>query len=283
MLQAIIWDIDPTIVHIGPIELRYYGLLFVAGLILSYYLFVWIFKQERLPQTFLDKLLIWAIVSTVVGLRLGHCLFYEPEYYLSHPWEILMIWKGGLASHGAAIGVPLGLYIFCRKYKTNFLWLLDRIVMAVAIVGTFVRIGNLMNSEIIGEPTNQPWGFVFTQLKVGGDVPRHPSQIYESLFCILLFFLLFYIYKKVPKLKNKHGFMFGLFMALLFIFRFCIEFLKEPQTEWEKNLPIDMGQILSIPFILLGTFLVVYALLRPVKASAIVDKQVLKKFESIKK
>lgn len=279
ILNNIIWDVNPILIQTGPLELRYYGLLFVTGLTLSYLLFIYVFKKEQLPQPFLDKLLIWAVTSTIIGLRLGHCFFYEPSYFLEHPLEILMIWKGGLASHGAAISIPLGLYVFCKYYKTNYLWLMDRIVMAVAVVGAFVRIGNLMNSEIIGSPTHKPWGFLFVRLGEMGMIPRHPSQIYESLFCIVLFCMLFYIYKYLPKLRNRQGFMFGLFMTTLFLFRFCIEFLKEPQTEWEKSLIIDMGQILSIPFILIGLYLIVKSLIGKPCEIAVYDKNVIKRFE----
>jgi prolipoprotein diacylglyceryl transferase len=205
----------------------------------------------------LDKLTLWAIVSTVVGLRLGHCLFYDAAYYLSHPVEILKIWEGGLASHGAAIGLLIGLYLFCRKYKMRFLWLIDRIAIVVALTGFFIRLGNLLNSEIYGIATSLPWGFVF--VRRGEIFPKHPTQIYEALAYLLIFFLLYFIYRKKNALINKNGWLVGLFFTLVFGFRFIIEFIKEPQVEFEKNLLLDMGQWLSIPFVIIGVFLMYYA------------------------
>ncbi len=257
MLAFITWSVNPEIFSLGPLHIRYYGVLFALAFVVDYYIFVRFFKRDKLPMALLDSLTMWAVISTIVGLRLGHCLFYEPAYYLTHPIEILKIWEGGLASHGAAIGVPLGLYFFCRKYKMRYLWLLDRIVVVVAITGFFIRIGNLMNSEIYGVQTSLPWGFIFTHR--GETLPKHPTQIYEALAYLLIFFVLALIFRRKENLRNRGGFLFGLFLILVFTFRFFIEFIKERQVGFEEGMLLDMGQLLSIPFVVAGVALLVYS------------------------
>jgi prolipoprotein diacylglyceryl transferase len=260
MLSSIVWNVDPEIFSIGFVHVRYYGVLFALAFVCDYLIFARFFKREKLPLPLLDTLTMWAVISTIVGLRLGHCLFYDPGYYLSHPIEILKIWEGGLASHGAAIGVPLGLYFFCRKYKMNYLWLLDRIVIVVALTGFFIRIGNLMNSEIYGIQTSLPWGFIFERRHE--IVPKHPTQIYEALACLLIFFILLHVYVKKANLLKRKGFLFGAFLVLVFTFRFLVEFIKERQVDFEESMPLDMGQLLSIPFVLLGVFMLIYSFRR---------------------
>jgi prolipoprotein diacylglyceryl transferase len=192
------------------------------------------------------------ILGTVIGARLGHCLFYSPGYYLSNPLEILMVWKGGLASHGATIGILIALYLYTKKKKENILWLLDRIVIVTAIGGASVRFGNLFNSEIIGKATDVPWAFIFTSVD---DIPRHPAQLYESIAYIILFFILLFLYIKKWKQLNR-GFLFGLFLILLFSSRFFIEFYKENQSGFEAGMLLNMGQVLSIPFIITGVIFI---------------------------
>ncbi len=249
------WNIDPDIVNIGPITIRYYGLLFALAFVAGYQIMYWIFQREDKNLKELESFTITMIVGAVIGARLGHCLFYEPSYYLSNPIEILKIWRGGLASHGAAIGLALALVIFLktRKRDTTFFWLADRAVIPIALGASFVRIGNLFNSEIIGEPTDLPWAIVLERLD---NIPRHPTQIYESLAYIIVFIILLIVYKKwssnLPKGRNL-----GLFLTLLFSARFVIEFFKEVQVGFEKNLVLDMGQILSLPAILIGIILIV--------------------------
>ena len=257
MLASITWSVSPEIFSLGPLSIRYYGLLFAAAFVVNYYIFAYFFKRDKLPMELLDLLTMWAVVSTIVGLRLGHCLFYDPAYYLSNPIEMLKIWEGGLASHGAAIGVPLGLYFFCRKYKMRYLWLLDRIVVVVALTGMFIRTGNLMNSEIYGVQTSLPWGFIF-ELR-GETVPKHPTQIYEALAYLAIFFVLWHIYHKREELRNRGGFLFGLFLVLTFTFRFFVEFIKERQVDFEESMSLAMGQWLSIPFVLAGAWLIYYS------------------------
>lgn len=252
MLNYITWNVDPEIFSLGPLSVRYYGLFFAMAFVLGYYIFTRIFKIEKISIEVLDRLTIYMIVGTVLGARLGHVFFYQPDYYLSHPLEILAIWQGGLASHGAAIGILIALYLFARKEKKPFIWILDRIVIAVALAGFFIRMGNLMNSEIYGIQTDLPWGFVF--LRKNEVVPKHPTQIYEALAYLLIFFLLFRIYFK-NKGKFKPGLLFSLFLILVFTARFFIEFIKEVQVPFEQGLALNMGQILSLPFIILGLVL----------------------------
>lgn len=211
----------------------------------------------------LDQLTIYMLVGTVVGARLGHVLFYDPVYYFKNPVEILEVWEGGLASHGGAIGILIALYLFVRKNKLNFLWLMDRIGIVVALGGVFIRLGNLMNSEIYGYKTSLPWGFLYvrsSEVLRGSEalVPRHPTQIYEAVSYFLIFLFLYHCYNKDYFIKQK-GKLFGIFLILLFGARFLIEFIKNPQEIFEKTLPLDMGQILSIPFILTGIILILIA------------------------
>lgn len=254
-LSYIHWNVSPEIFHIGPLAIRWYGLMFALAFITGYYIFKYFFQKEGYKIELLDQLTVYVAVGIIVGARLGHVLFYDPGYYLSNPLEIIAIWKGGLASHGAAIGLLITLYLWSRKNNTNLLWLLDRIAVVVAIGGMFVRIGNLMNSEIYGIETHLPWGFIFE--REGELVPKHPTQIYEALSYFLIFLLLFTAYRKNWWFPKK-GLAFGIFLILLFGARFMIEFIKNPQEDFETTLPLFMGQILSIPFILAGIILVIY-------------------------
>ncbi len=256
-VSKIAFTIPDAVPLLGGHEIRWYGILFATAFIVSYWIMTKIFKYEKQDEKLLDSLLMYAIVGTVVGARLGHCLFYEPEYYLTHPVEILKIWKGGLASHGASIGMLIGFYLFSKKYNKYFLWTMDRVVIVVALGGAFIRLGNLMNSEIFGHVTNLPWGFYFVKAydPALGLVPRHPTQIYEALSYFIIFLITGYMYLKA-KGKPRPGMIFGWFMILLFTVRFFIEFLKEPQVGFEENMILNMGQILSIPFIIAGIVLV---------------------------
>jgi prolipoprotein diacylglyceryl transferase len=250
----ITWNVNPEIVHIFGLTIRWYGILFALSFFLGYLIMTWIFNKEGIPLRQLDRLTTYMILGTVIGARLGHVLFYEPHYYLSHPLEILRIWQGGLASHGAAIGILVALYLFRRKSDRTYLWVVDRIVIIVALSGFLIRTGNLMNSENLGKPTDLPWAFVFARVS---DIPRHPTQLYEGLSYLLIFFYLLYNYHK----KNGHpkdGYLFGMFLILIFGVRFFIEFLKEPQVDIEKTMALDLGQWLSIPFVALGVGLVFF-------------------------
>lgn len=208
-----------------------------------------IFKNENLSEEVLDRLTIYMAVGVIAGARLGHCLFYEPTYYLQHPLEIIKIWHGGLASHGAAIGILIALWLFVKKEKKDYMWVLDRIAIVVAISGFFIRMGNLMNSEIYGIETTVPWGFVFL---INHEVaPKHPTQIYEALIYFSIFILLYKIYWS-KKGEHIQGLIVSLLFILVFTARFFIEFLKEDQVGFEAAMKLNMGQWLSIPLILLG-------------------------------
>ena len=262
-LLAVYWDVDPVIFSIWKIDVRYYSLFFIIAFAIGYYIFKGFFKREGVPLKLLDPLLYTLILGTLVGARLGHCFFYQPDYYLANPIEILYVWEGGLASHGGAIALLLAMWWFARhygrKYQFNFLWIMDRLGIATALAGFFIRMGNLMNSEIYGNETTLPWGFIF--LRNGEVVPKHPTQLYEALSYLLLFVLLLYLYrKKLPRLKE--GTLFGLFLLLLFAARFFIEYIKEPQVAFEETMALNMGQLLSIPFIFAGAILLLYSIMK---------------------
>ena len=245
------WDISPDIFSIGPITIRWYGLLFAMSFIVGYQIMMIIFKKENKSEHDLNDLVWYMILGTVLGARIGHCLFYNPDYYLSHPLEILQIWKGGLASHGAGVGIVAALILYARKKKEiSFLWIMDRVVITVALAGFFIRMGNLFNSEIIGKPTNSNWGFVFVSVD---NIPRHPAQLYEAIAYLLIFIFLISFYFRV-KGKFKNGLLFGFFLISIFGFRFFVEFFKENQSLFEQNLFLNMGQLLSIPFVIMGIY-----------------------------
>ncbi|UCG29008.1 MAG: prolipoprotein diacylglyceryl transferase [Bacteroidales bacterium] len=254
MTAFIDWNVNPEIFRIGNFAIRWYGLLFASAFLFGYLIMSKFFKKEGIRIEVLDKLTIYMAIGTIIGARLGHCLFYEPSYYLSHPVEILMIWKGGLASHGAAIGILIALYLFAKSEKKPFLWVVDRIVIVTALGGFFIRTGNLMNSEIYGIETTLPWGFVF--IRNAEVVPKHPTQIYEALCYLIIFGILYLIYIQ-RKAEVKGGLLFGLFLILVFLARFLIEFIKEDQVGFESGMTLNMGQWLSIPFILTGIGLVI--------------------------
>jgi prolipoprotein diacylglyceryl transferase len=256
ILEYINWNVNPEIVKLGPISLRWYGLFFAMGFFFGYLIFQKIFKKDGITIEILDKLTIYMVLGTVIGARLGHCLFYDASYYLSNPLKILKVWEGGLASHGAAIGILIALWIFTRKYKFGYAFILDRIVITVALAGFFIRMGNLMNSEIYGIETHLPWGFVF--LRNGEVLPKHPTQIYEGLCYLASFVFLMGLYLKRPKWLHD-GHIFGFFLILIFASRFLIEFIKQNQSSFEEGLPLNMGQLLSIPFVLAGCAIIYFA------------------------
>ncbi|MDO9136478.1 MAG: prolipoprotein diacylglyceryl transferase [Lutibacter sp.] len=264
ILLQIDWNPSPEIFKIGSFAVRYYSLMFVIAFMLGLYLMKKIFINDNIPIEKLDSLFIYTIVATLLGARIGHFLFYEPEFFFKKPLEVLLPFRfspkfeftgyAGLASHGAAIGIITAMYFYSKNVlKKPILFILDRIVIPVAIAGVFIRLGNLMNSEIIGKPTNSDYGFIFRQL--GEDFPRHPSQLYEAVGYLFVFILLWFIYWKTDKMK-KPGYLFGLFFALLWSVRFFVEFFKEKQVEGGENwmFGLNTGQVLSIPLILIGLY-----------------------------
>ena len=258
IISFIHWNPDPEIINIFGISIRYYGLLFVSGLILCIYILRWIYKRENIPPEYLDKLTIFGIVGIVIGARLGHCLFYEPSYYLSHPLEILQIWHGGLASHGGVLGVLIALYFYSRKTKHSMVDTLDLIAIASGILFGFIRLGNFMNSEIIGMPTTKPWGVIFERVD---DIPRHPAQLYEAISYFIIFAIIMILYKKRRE-RIKNGFLSGLATVLFFTARFLIEFVKENQVGFENGMTLNMGQLLSLPYIVAGIGFIIYGLMK---------------------
>lgn len=248
------WDGSPELLSIGPITIRWYGLLFATAFYAGYMYMRYVFKREDKPVESLDTLLMYMMISTIVGARLGHCLFYDPGYYLSNPLEIIKVWRGGLASHGGAIGILFGMYLYARKHDTQpYLWLLDRVVVPIALAGTLIRLGNFFNSEILGVPTEKSWGVVFTRVDA---LPRHPAQLYESISYLLIFLFLHQVYRKFGA-TTPRGLLLGLFLILIFTARFFIEFVKVRQAAFGDALPLSMGQLLSIPAVIAGIVLLI--------------------------
>lgn len=282
ILDYITWNVKPQILHIGSFELRWYSLLFAGGFVLGYLFLTKVFKKEGFSQDLLDKLTVYVVAGTVIGARLGHCLFYEPEYYLSHPIEMILPVQfdpfritgfQGLASHGGMTGILLSIWFFCRKFKRPYVWVVDRLAIVGALGGAFIRFGNLMNSEIYGVQTDLPWGFKFMmeQFYMGTPadaiVPKHPTQIYEGLAYLAIFFLLRFIYLKTEG-KPKPGLLISLLMITVFAARFFIEFIKEDQVNFEQGMTLNMGQWLSVPFIVIGAVILFFALKQKIKPGA---------------
>jgi len=261
ILNYINWNVSPEIVSIGPITLRWYGLLFASGFLVGLFIVKKMFEEDNAPEEWLDKAFIYIVLGAVIGARLGHVFFYDWDYYSQYPGDIIKIWEGGLASHGGAIGIILALWIFSRLVTTrSILWILDKVVVPTALAGAFIRLGNLMNSEILGKPADVAWAFVFERVDPG--TPRHPVQIYEAISYVIIFFILYRIYWKTD-MRQKPGYIFGMFLALLFAARFFLEFFKSSQGGFETAFgnALSTGQLLSIPFVLIG----LYFILRPAK------------------
>ena len=272
-ILAVHWNIDPAILHIGGFELRWYSLLFVSGFILGWYIMKSFFVREKISTDLLDPMLYMLLICTIVGARLGHCIFYQPDYYFGSWagfWEIFMPWKGGLASHGGTIAILLGIGWYARKYgKKNgfdYIWVVDRLVIPVSFAACFIRLGNLFNSEIYGGPTSLPWGFVFE--RNGETAACHPTQLYEAgTYLLLGCFLLWLYWKKLDKVYR--GTFVGIFMIVCFGSRFLIEFIKNDQVDFEAGMLLNMGQLLSIPFVLLGIGLLIWAYRKKLPAYAV--------------
>ena len=256
-LLQVSWDANPEIFRIGSLAVRWYGLFWALSFFLGYEIIRRIFIKENIPEKQADSILIYMAVGSIAGARLGHCFFYDFDYYSQNLIEVLYIWQGGLASHGGAIGILIALYYFQKKISNqSYTWLLDRVVIPVALAAFFIRMGNLMNSEIYGVETSLPWGFIFEAR--GEEVPKHPTQIYEGLAYLVLFISLGWIYLK-KRTKVPVGFFTGFFALFMFTARFLVEFIKEPQSPFEEEMLLNMGQILSIPAILAGIGFMIFA------------------------
>ena len=254
-LTYITWDIDPDIFTFPVINhpLRWYGLFFALAFLISQQVMYFIYKKEGRAIAEIDTLTIYMVIATIVGARLGHVLFYDPVFYFQNPHKKFMTWEGGLASHGGVIGILIGIYLFARKTNVSYLWALDRISIVAALTFCMIRLGNLMNSEMIGVPTNLPWGFIFTSKD---NIPRHPAQLYEAIHYFISFIVLFWIWCR-QKDKMKNGFLFGWALIIMFSLRFVDEFFKINQEQFEDGMILNMGQILSIPFILAGIVILI--------------------------
>ena len=287
----ITWNVDPVLFSLGNLSVRWYGLFWMLGFVFGYFIMKRIYRREKMAADAIDKLFIYMLVFTIVGARLGHCLFYEPGFYLSHPLKILAVWEGGLASHGGAIGILLGLILYVRSYnkstkkektdkqRISFIWILDRVVIPVCLVGSFIRFGNVTNHEIYGTPTSLPWGFVFmrgaeqfcgtvdnyTACPTGNCcppsewLPCHPTGLYEAFFCLLAMGILLWMYYRRNLGDKQPGLMFGTFLIIIFGSRIGIEFLKNVQVDFERNMTFDMGQWLSVPFLVVGLVMIVWS------------------------
>ena len=252
----ITWNIDPVLLHLGAIQMHWYGLLFATGLVVAYMLSEYILKRENRDVALLEPLFTYVVIGLLVGARLAHVIFYDLNYYMQHPLEIMMIWHGGLASHGGFIGAALGVWLFSRKYRVPLMWLLSRATIPAMFVAGCIRIGNFFNSEIVGKATDGSWGVIFARVD---NIPRHPVVLYESISYFLICFVLLWLYKHLSAQKfTDIG--FALALILGFSARFVLEYFKTAQSEFAHDLPILMGQLLSIPFILTGVLLLIYNL-----------------------
>jgi len=294
----ITWNVDPVLIHLGALQIRWYGLLWALGFFIGFYVMRRMYRKEKMTEDSVFDLLMYMLISTIIGARLGHCLFYEPEYYLSNPLKMLAVWEGGLASHGGAIGILIGLWFYVRHYnkskkkkdekqRITYIWILDRVVVAVCLVGALIRVGNVMNHEIYGTPTSLPWGFVFLRgaEQFCGTVdnytacnawdapcppsqwlPCHPTGLYEAFFCLVAMGILLWMYYKRDLGIKQPGLMFGTFLVIIFGSRILIEFLKNVQVDFERDMVFDMGQWLSVPFVVVGIGMIVWSFMQRKKA-----------------
>lgn len=266
MLDYIVWNADPMLID-SFVKVRWYGLMFAIGFLIGYKIEERIYRHEGAPESWLGILLLWTVAGTIIGARLGHVFFYEWDVYSQNPIKILYIWEGGLASHGGTIGIIIGVFLYSIiTTRRNPLWTFDRLVIPIALVGAMIRFGNLMNSEIFGHATDLPWGFMFVRSAEWHHyyegVACHPTQIYESLSYLALFGLLMWMYWK-KNAEERPGLIFGVFFTVLWSVRFLIEFIKNPQVEFERTMTLNMGQLLSIPFIIIGIALIIWAMTHP--------------------
>lgn len=252
-MHHLIWNVDPALFTFGPFTVRWYGLFFALGFFLGFQVMAQFYRAEQRQIENLSDLFLYLMLGTIIGARLGHVLFYQPDYYLAHPWEIPMIWHGGLASHGGFAGVMIALYFYLKKHRDmSFIELADRLAIPCLLAAAMIRIGNFFNSEILGLPSDLPWAIVFARVD---NIPRHPAMLYESAAYFLVFCALYLAYWRTAIIQFP-GRVFGITLATCFLARFMIEFVKENQVPFENHLPLNMGQLLSIPFILAGVWLI---------------------------
>ncbi len=279
-LFAITWDWDPVMINLGDTPIMWYGLMWAIAILAAERICHYTFKHEGLPNRTLESAFMWIVLGTFIGARVGHCLFYEPETYLAEPWRIITgIREGGMASHGATIGILLGIWFFTKRNNLPFIWGIDRIAIVAPLSGAIIRMGNLFNHEIVGYETDMPWGFQFLRCAEDRMLPdalvpaRHPAQLYEALCYLLTFAIILYLYYRKDLGRRRPGFLFGVAMIGIFLTRFFIEFLKERQVAFEDGMALDMGQLLSLPFIAVGIYMIIRSLRRPAvdDVNAVVD------------
>ena len=256
-MEYFVWNANPIAFSFGPITVFWYGILFATSILLGLEFMKWAFVIEGKNEATIEPLFLYTVVGIVVGARLGHCLFYDPSFYLANPLKIFAVWEGGLASHGGGLGAIIALYFGAKKYKMDFLWLIDRLIVPTALFGFLVRMGNFMNSEIVGIKTDVSWAIIFARVDL---FPRHPAQLYEAFSYLAIFVLLISIYK-FSKAKVQPGLLFGIFLTLVFSARFLIEFIKVKQADYDTSfLFMSTGQALSIPFFLVGLGFIIWSL-----------------------
>ena len=261
-LLTINWNPDPELFKFFGISIRYYGLLWIIGLALAYFIVQRQYSDRRIDEKKFEPLFFYCFFGILIGARLGHCIFYDWAYYQDHFLEMILpikilpdgSWKmtgyTGLASHGGTLGLIIALWMYCRKTKMHYMDVLDMIAVATPITACCIRLANLMNSEIIGKPTDMPWAFIFEREDM---LPRHPAQLYEAIAYFIFFLLMIFLYKNYGK-KLHRGFFFGLCLTEIFVFRFFVEFLKENQVDFENSMSLNMGQWLSVPFVIIGVY-----------------------------
>lgn len=290
MLASVIWNVDPVAFSIGSLSVRWYGILWAVGIYICYLIEVKLYKNEQCPPDWTDKLFVYMVLGVIIGARLGHCWFYEwheasalglepiqifswtikyRNPYIEHPFELLKIWQGGLSSHGGAFGLIFAAWLLSKRhFHTGLVWIFDRLVIGVCITATCIRLGNLLNSEIYGNPTTMPWGFVFMRDPAvpldaeENPLPCHPTQIYEILYCMVAFVVTWLLYWKAKAYK-RNGLIFGVFLEIIFVTRFFLEFIKLDQETFESSMTLNMGQWLSLPFIIWGVYLIVMSVRKP--------------------
>jgi prolipoprotein diacylglyceryl transferase len=276
-LLSVVWNPELELFRLFGLPVRYYSLMWCIGLVAAYFLVRKFFKDRKISDDTFEPLFVYCFLGILIGARLGHCIFYQPDYYLSsfeHIIEMLlpiaftpdgvkMVGYAGLASHGGTIGIFIAILMYCKKYKVKLLEVVDMICVATPFTAGCIRIGNLMNSEIVGKATGTDWGFIFAAL--GEDFPRHPAQLYEAIAYFIIFIISILIYKKHKDMVGS-GFYFGFCLATIFTFRFFVEFCKEVQVDFEEGMALDMGQILSIPFMLIGAYFIYRGIKLKIKA-----------------
>lgn len=258
------WNFDPIAISFAGLTIHWYGVLFASAIAIGYQLSKYMFAYEGKSPEKLDDLLFYVVIGVVVGARLAHCFFYEPQYYLSNPLEIFAVWKGGLASHGGGLGAILGIYLYARRHKAAFIWLVDRIVVPTALFGFFVRFANFLNSEIIGKPSDSSFAVVFERIDL---IPRHPAQLYEAVGYLSIFIVLLALFFK-SKVKDYPGVLLGVFLSTVFLVRFLVEYVKMPQASYSLGIDLNTGQLLSIPFLALGIGIVAFSIARHHRAGS---------------